>query len=779
VTGGKGQADRREAARRIEVLRDEIRRHDRLYYVEARPEISDWAYDELMRELQALEERHPDLAAEDSPSRRVGGEALESFETVVHAVPMLSISNITSRGDLVNFDKQIRRSIVEECTYVVEPKIDGVAVSLRYRDGVLSVGSTRGDGRRGDDITENLKTIRVIPRRLALDSPPPVMEARGEVFMPRDAFAELNARLDDAGQPVFANPRNATAGTLKHLDPRIVAGRPLAAVLYGVGEVEGLELATQEDVLDVLARSGLPVPPAVRRCDGIEEVMEAVDELGRRRHEFPFDIDGAVIKVNERSLYGRLKATERHVGWARAFKYPPEQAETTVLDIAIQVGRTGVLTPVAELEPVLVAGSTVRRATLHNDDEIARKDVRIGDRVVIEKAGDIIPAVVRVMKERRQGGERPFQMPRACPECGRPVARAEGEVAVRCANPLCPARASRRLEYFAARRALDIEGLGGIVAEKLVERTDVADPFDLFDLDPKRLASLNLGTDDAPRVFGEKNARRLRLALDRARAMPLDRWLLALGIPHVGEASSRVTASLHASMDEVAESGLLRKLVRLMDLQERAREVNPRSTRRRPADEEERARRLREMVECNREMRDVAAELIQRGLVVEKSEGAEDEDGPRDYVTTGELRPETARGILEWFSSPTGRDARRRMKALGIDPQPEGGEGAVEQPLNGQSVVLTGTLSSMTRRDAARALKALGAKVTGSVSGNTAALVAGAEPGASKMAEAERHGVRVVGEEEFLQWIGRHEPAEPSAWGELFDRGTPKGKDES
>jgi DNA ligase (NAD+) len=779
VSGGNGQADSREAARRIKALCDEIRRHDRLYYVEARPEISDWDYDELMRELRVLEERHPDLAAKDSPTRRVGGEPLGSFDPVLHAVPMLSISNITSCGDLALFDRQIRRALGRGCTYVVEPKIDGVAVSLRYRDGILVVGSTRGDGRRGDDITENLKTIRVIPHRLGLDSPPPVMEARGEVFMPRDAFAELNARLDDAGQPVFANPRNATAGTLKHLDPRIVARRPLAAVLYGVGEVEGLELATQEDVLDVLDRSGLPVPPAVRRCDGMEEVMAAVDELESRRHEFPFDIDGAVIKINERSLYGRLKATERHVGWARAFKYPPEQAETTVLDIAIQVGRTGVLTPVAELEPVSVAGSTVRRATLHNEDEIARKDVRIGDRVVVEKAGDVIPAVVRVMQERRQGGEKLFQMPRACPECGRPVARAAGEVAVRCVNPLCPARASRRLEYFAARRALDIEGLGGIVAEKLVERADVADPFDLFDLDPKRLADLNLGTDDAPRVFGEKNARRLRQALDRARDMPLDRWLLALGIPHVGEAASRVTAALHASMDEVAASGLLRKLVRLMDLQERAKEVNPRSTKRRPADEEERERRFREMVECNREMRGVAAELIERGLVVEKSEGADDEDGPRNYVTTGELRPETAREILAWFSSPAGRAALRRMKALGIDPKPEGGEGAAEQPLDGRSVVLTGTLSSMTRREAARALETLGAKVTGSVSGNTAALVAGAEPGASKMAEAEKHGVRVVGEEEFLQWIGRKAAAEWTTFGELFDRATPKGKDES
>ena len=718
-------------------LRAELDRHNRLYYVEARPEISDREYDALYRELVDLETAHPDLQTPDSPTRRVGGEPLRAFRSVRHRVPMMSLDNTYAEADLHDFDALLRRLAGDTpFTYVLEPKIDGVAFSAIYEDGMLVLAATRGDGITGDDITANARTIRSLPLRLAGPNPPQRLEVRGEVYMPTAAFVRLNAEQEEAGQPPFANPRNATAGSLKLLDPRLVARRPLAVILYACAEAEGAVFETHAALLDSMAAFGLPTPPKRWACRSIAEVVAALHALDGCRRDFPFQTDGAVIKVNERTLYGLFGATAKSPRWARAYKFEPERAETRLRQITIQVGRTGVLAPVAELEPVPLAGSTIRRATLHNEDEIARKDIRVGDTVVIEKAGEVIPAVVRVVTEKRTGCETPFTMPAVCPECGSPAVRREGEVAWRCENLQCPAQLERWLRHFASRQALDIEALGGVVASKLVESGRVADPLDLFGLDTDRLAAMDLGASEKQKAhrFGEPNAAKVVDAVERARTAPLDRWLLALGIPNVGKTLAQQLATAHADLDAVASSPLLRAVVERFEAEERARAVNPRARANREATADEKQRLEADHARLLARIEELKAVIRDAGLA-------------------SEVGPVVARSVLDFFASERGRSILKRLGALGIHPASTAA-GALSAPggaaLDGMTFVLTGTLQSMSRDEAGEKIRALGGRVVAAVSGQTTYLVAGANTGATKTKKAAELGVQVLDEAAFV-----------------------------
>ena len=522
-----------EARKETEKLRAEIERHNRLYYIEAAPEISDREYDALLHRLETLEKQFPELATPDSPTRRVGGEPLKGFENVRHTVPMISLANTYNKEELVEFDARVRKLLGGmPYSYVLEPKIDGVAISLRYENGRLIRAVTRGDGTTGDDVTVNIRTIKSIPLRLS-NNPPEVLEVRGEVFMTRKGFAALNEERQEAGLEPFANPRNACAGSLKQLDPRIVAARPLDALFYGLGECSA-NFPSHEKMLSAFTQYGLRITPKFWSCAEIQEVLTRLDTLQNMRHEFPFEMDGGVIKVNQRDLYETLGSTAKSPRWAVAYKYEPEQAETLLKEITIQIGRTGVLTPVAELEPVQLAGTVVKRATLHNEDEIKRKDIRVGDRVIVEKAGEIIPAVVRVVAEKRTGIEEPFDMQAACKALGINPVKNEGEVAWRIDDLHHPAMLKRWLTYFASRNGMDIEGLGDSIVEQIVDAGLVKSPADLYDLKKAQLLGLE--------GFKEKKAQNLIDGIEASKSRPFDRILFALGIRHVGSGSARVLA---------------------------------------------------------------------------------------------------------------------------------------------------------------------------------------------------------------------------------------------
>src|SRR5438445_12424095 len=567
--------DEKQAAKRITHLREEIRKHDRLYYEEAAPIISDREYDRLYEELVDLETQFPDLVTLDSPTQRVGGKPLKAFEQVSHLIPMLSLDNTYSEEEVANFYKRITRLLPNErIPVVIEPKVDGVAVSLIYENGKLRQAATRGDANVGDNVTQNIRTIRSVPERLR-DAAPKLLEVRGEVYMDRKGFEKLNDERNKQGLPLFANPRNAAAGSLKQLDPAIVTKRPLGVVLYGTGATEGVDVDLHSEIFPLLKKLGLPTTERWRLAEPVEAIFAAIHELDGIRHNFAYQTDGAVVKVNSFAQRERLGFTAKSPRWAIAYKYEAERVETRLNDIIIQVGRTGILTPVAVLEPVLVSGSTVGRATLHNEDEIKRKDIRIGDTVVIEKAGEVIPAVVEVVKSKRPRSAKPFDFFKhihgKCPVCGQPIRRDPQFVAWRCENLHCPAQTTRRLEFFAARGALDIESVGGIVADKLVERGLVREPLDLFELKIEQLARLNLGTGEATRVFGEKIATKAINAIERARTLPLSRWLFALAIPDVGKTTATQLARFHETIEDVATSQLLRDVLEYHDKEKNER----------------------------------------------------------------------------------------------------------------------------------------------------------------------------------------------------------------
>lgn len=532
--------DLEEARLKARALREKIEYHNYRYYVLDDPVISDAEYDRLMRELQTLEREFPELITPDSPTQRVGGEPRPGFTTVRHFTPMLSLANAFDEESLRDFDRRVRELVGgEPVEYVVEPKIDGLAVSLYYENGLLVWGATRGDGEVGEDITPNLKTIRSIPLRLRASGVRRV-EVRGEAYMPKAAFAELNAAREEAGEPAFANPRNAAAGSLRQLDPRVTAARQLNIYVYGLGLVEGPVPATHADALAWLREAGFRVNPGHRVCDSIEEVLAYCREWEGKRFDLPYVIDGMVIKVNSLDQQRRLGATLKSPRWAVAFKFPPEQAVTVIEDIIVRVGRTGVLTPTALFRPVRLAGTTVSRATLHNEDLIREKDVRIGDHVVVQKAGDVIPEVVRVLPERRTGGERPYTLPRRCPACGASTVRLEGEVAWRCPNMACPAQLHERLIHFASRNAMDIAGLGPKIIAQLLNRGLVRSAADLYNLRYEDLVGLER--------LGPKSAQNLLRAIAESKDRPLAQLIFGLGIRHVGERAARVLAERFGSL---------------------------------------------------------------------------------------------------------------------------------------------------------------------------------------------------------------------------------------
>jgi DNA ligase (NAD+) len=534
------------AARRVAALREEIEEHNRRYYEEAAPTISDRAYDRLYRELVDLEERFPQLVSPESPTHRVGGEPLKAFSQITHRVPMLSLDNTYSEDEVSAFYRRIEKLLPDEkIPVVVEPKVDGVAVSFLYEKGRLRYAATRGDGTTGDDITQNIRTIRSVPKELKGDAPP-LLEVRGEVFMTKQGFAKLNLERSEAGLPVFANPRNSAAGSLKQLDSTITAQRPLGVIFYGTGAVEGIELTHHSKLFALLKKLGLPCSERWWPASSLEEILHAIRELEKVRYDFVYETDGAVVKVDAFAQRESLGMTAKSPRWAMAFKYEAERVETKLLDILIQVGRTGVLTPVAALGPVVVSGSRVARATLHNEEEVARKDIRIGDTVVIEKAGEVIPAVVSVRTDLRNGSERKFRMPAKCPVCGSKVVKEEDQVAVRCVNAQCPAQLKRRVEHFASRGALDIEGLGEAMVEQLVERKLVREVSDIYRLTSAQVSELER--------MGEKSVSNLLEAIEQSKKQPLWRLLYGLGILHVGVSAARALADHFANLDALMQT---------------------------------------------------------------------------------------------------------------------------------------------------------------------------------------------------------------------------------
>jgi len=716
--------DEAQAAKRIAQLRQEIKEHDRRYYEEAAPTISDREYDRLYKELVDLEAKFPDLVTPDSPTQRVGGKPLQAFAQIQHRAPMLSLDNTYSEDEVANFYKRITRLLPdEEIPVVIEPKVDGVAVSVMYENGRLKYAATRGDGLVGDDITQNIKTIRSVPQQLR-GSAPKVFEVRGEAYLDKNGFKKLNKEREAAGLPLFANPRNAAAGSLKHLDPKIAAQRPLGMVFYGTGAVEGVDVDLHSKIFPLFKKLGLPTHENWWLADSVEKVLDAIRELDRIRHDFPYETDGAVIKVDALAQRERLGFTAKSPRWAIAYKYAAERVETKLLDIIVQVGRTGILTPVAMLEPVVVSGSTVSRATLHNEDEIKRKDIRIGDTVVIEKAGEVIPAVVEVVKSKRPRNAKPFDFLKhihgKCPVCGGEVRRDPQFVAWRCENLQCPAQATRRLEFFAARGALDIESVGGIVADKLVERGLVREPLDLFELKVEQLGKLNLGTEENPRIFGEKNATKAIQAIERARTFPLSRWLYALAIPDVGKTTATDLARFHQTIEEVASSKLLRDVLAYHETK---------------GDKEA--------------TKEIAERLIKSGFA-QPSKSKIDKQG--GIVT--EVGPVVAKSVLDFFGSSAGKKMLQRMKQLGVRPKSEkvSAKKMAELPLAGKTFVLTGTLPSMTREEASAKIEALGGHVSGSVSKKTDYVLAGAEAG-SKLEKAKELGVRIIDEPTFRKMV--------------------------
>ncbi len=739
---------------RIAQLRQEIEEHDRRYYVEARPAVTDAEYDAVFRELRDLEAAHPELITPDSPTQRVGGKASTGFRQVRHAVPMLSLDNLFAKEGLEGLKKfvvSVERAVPgEKLEWLVEPKVDGVAMSLRYEDGAFKVGATRGDGETGDDITENLKTIRAIP--LHLRHALPVLEVRGEVFMTLEGFRRVCDEMRAAGEEPFANARNSAAGSLKQLDPRAVAKRPLHFIAYGLGEVDGDTPPTQSETLDWLKSFGFPTHRWTRLCSSAEEVFEAIQELDRERDGFGFETDGAVIKLNDVELRERVGYHSRAPKWAKAWKYLAEQAETKLNAITIQVGRTGVLTPVAELEPVFLRGSTISRATLHNEDEIRRKDIRVRDTVIIEKAGEVIPAVVKVVLEKRPDDTAPFDfaghLGGKCPVCGSPIRRDPQFAVWVCENPACAAQKTRRLEYFAKRGALDLDGLGGIVADKLVERGLVDEPLDVFDLKLEPLAALNLGTEDEARVFGEKNARKLLEAIERARTLPLARWLHALAIPEIGEETAHDLAAHHDDIDAVAHSALLRDVVELDRLRSEIETTNPRARINKDKSEAEKQELSTRHTALLAEANAAGHRLLEAGFAQPaKKAGATDADA---VLVVG---PVAAQAAIAWFSGSIGREVTKRLHHLGIRPKGQRRATAGGHPFAGKTLVLTGTLERMGRGEAQELVRGVGGNVSGSVSKKTDFVVAG--PGAgSKLADAQKHGVTVLDEAQFFELLG-------------------------
>ncbi len=543
--------DKQDDLKRIAELRRTVEYHNQRYYQQDAPEISDAEYDRLMRELQDLEERYPEEYSPSSPTQRVGAAPLAKFSPFQHPSPMFSLANAFSNEEIMEYDRRIKRlSGVENISYVAEPKLDGLAVNLIYENGIFTRGATRGDGTIGEDVTQNLKTISSLPLKMkhAADKPiPSFMEIRGEVYIQKEPFHQLNIRRTQDGEEPFANPRNAAAGSLRQLDSRITARRPLSIYLYGIGNAQGIDFSTHREGLQMLSQWGFPVNPHIEQAQDINACIQYFERISAMRENLPYEIDGVVLKVDNLALQKTLGNVSRNPRWALACKFPAAQAITVVKEIQVGVGRMGTLTPVAIMEPVNVGGVMVSRATMHNEDEVLKKDVRIGDTVVIQRAGDVIPEVVRVILEKRLQAAIPFKMPANCPECGSEVVRFEGEVAHRCVNISCPAQLKEHIRHFASRGALDIEGLGEKVSAQLFDAKLISDPADIYYLTKEQLVALDRQAD--------KSAQNLIDAIAKSKIPPLDKFMYALGIRHVGERTAKLLADHFGSMDHLMSAG--------------------------------------------------------------------------------------------------------------------------------------------------------------------------------------------------------------------------------
>jgi DNA ligase (NAD+) len=698
-------------AERIEELRRLIRYHEERYYILTAPEIADAEFDALMRELERIEAEHPDLVTSDSPTRRVGGRVAAGFDTVDHVEPMLSLDNAYNEDELRAFDDRVRRgldaagSAVDNVDYVAELKIDGVSIALTYVDGLFTRAATRGDGARGEDVTPNVRTVRAIPLRLGAGAPAGRIEVRGEVYLPRKAFERTNTEREQAGDPLFANPRNAAAGTLRNLDPALVAKRGLSALTYQLvqGRPEGrplpegdaveahlqVGLQRHSETLTRLREWGLPVEPHWQHCIGVDALLSFCAEWAERRRALAFDTDGIVIKVDSYAQRRALGATSKFPRWAVAFKFPAEQKTTLLRKIEVNVGRTGAVTPFAMLDPVFIAGSTVSMATLHNADDLARKDIRERDWVIVEKAGDVIPRVVAPVLSRRPDDSQPWMMPTTCPRCGSGLVREEGEAVWRCENTSCPAKLQRGLEHFASRGAMNIDGFGESLIAQLIENGLVRDYADIYALSGAQLATLTSASvrsdgREIQRRFGEKNAAKVVAQIERSKQNELWRLIYGLGIRHVGERGAQVLAGAFWSIDAIA--------------------------------------------------------------------GAPTEQ----LLQTHEIGPVLAQSVRTWMDEPRNRELLDRLKAAGVRmevPESERTPAAAEGALTGRTYVITGTLTAMTRDQAEAALQRLGAKVAGSVSRKTTGVIVGAEAG-TKAEKARELGVPTLDETAFLDLIG-------------------------
>ena len=670
--------------RRAADLREQIDLHNYRYYVLDDPLIPDAEYDRLMRELQALESEHPELVTPESPTQRVGAKPAEGFGEVRHAIPMLSLENCFSEEELLAFDRRVRERLERDgqVYYVAEPKLDGLAVSLRYEDGRLVQGATRGDGTTGEDITQNVRTVHSIPLRLRGSAVPRVLEVRGEVFMPKAGFEEMNRRAAERGEKVFVNPRNAAAGSLRQLDPSVTAARPLEFFCYGWGELEGAEApASHSGMLERLRDWGVRVSPEARVVRGAEGCLDYYRDIGKRRADLPYEIDGVVYKVDSREQQDTLGFVSRAPRWAIAHKFPAQEELTRLLDVEFQVGRTGALTPVARLDPVFVGGVTVSNATLHNMDEIERKDVRIGDTVIVRRAGDVIPEIVAVVADRRPDDVRSIEMPSSCPVCGSEVVRGEGEAVARCSGGLiCSAQRKESLLHFASRRAMDIEGLGEKLVDQLVELGMVEHVDGLYALQAEQLAGIER--------MGEKSAANLVDAIEHSKDTTLARFLYALGIREVGEATARALA---------AHFGTLQAL----------------------------------------------EEAAHADLSSEEDPDTKPKDRYPRLQAVADVGPAVAAHVCHFFEQQRNQEVIRKLLVAGVHWPEVKAQG--EGPLKGSTYVLTGTLESWTRDEAKAALEALGARVSGSVSKKTTAVVAGRDAG-SKLDKAQKLGVEVLDE---------------------------------
>jgi len=730
-----------EIQSKIEALRAEIVRHDERYYRQAKPEITDFEYDLLKHELAELEVKFPQFARADSPTQQVGDDRVQGFVEVAHRQKMLSLDNTYNEAEVRAFGVRLAKLVESagELEFTVEPKIDGLAVSLTYEDGKLVRAVTRGKGDKGDDVTANVRTITMLPHTLA-GVAPRVVEIRGEIYLTAAEFDRINAERAAAGEDLYANPRNLAAGTIKQLDSAEVARRKLAIVLYSLGYCEPEVVGSQSELHERLRAWGLPVVEKMWRVRGIDAAWDAIGELDGLRRSFAYGTDGAVVKLDDRARQRAVGETAKAPRWAIAYKFKPDTARTRLRAITIQVGKTGILSPVAELEPVLLAGSTISRATLHNEDEIRRKDIRVGDLVEIEKAGEVIPAVLKSFPEERIAGAVEFDLCAMvggkCPVCGSGIARLEvaGEdgrgVAWKCQNYDCRAQRTGRLTFFCGRRALAIDGLGEVVAAKLVELELVKDPPEVYDVSWETLATLNLGTAEEPRIFGEKNAAKIVAAREAAKALPLEKWLYALSVPDVGESTARELGRRHRSFAELRESELLRAVLQKAGLVAR-REVEAPASRKNPAKSDEEKARRKEL--CVRLDAEIAA--LDAGILA----GA-----PAD------IGPAVAASVLEFFASEPGRRILTKLGALGIDPQ---GTVVAAGGFTGKTFVLTGTLPTLKREEAEQRILAAGGKVSGSVSKKTSYVLAGADAG-SKLEKAQALGVPVIDEAELVRLLG-------------------------